>query len=164
MGGLDALVERAALADQEQPSGGPGAASGAPGAAATADEARIAGELAGALQTAARILAPLLPSVAAIYAPEVCADVGAQLAPVCVKRGWLSDGLYSKWGPEIQAAACLVPLAVATYAAALVDVERLRAAQKPAKGGDAKPAAPAGRPGAQPAGWEQAAKKPEGSA
>lgn len=86
-------------------------------------------EIAGALSMVSKMLAPALPSVAAIYTDEVCAAIGNSLAPVCEKYGWLQDGVGGKYGPEILALCIVGPIAWATVEAAKTDL----AAKKPKK-------------------------------
>ncbi len=86
-------------------------------------------EIAGGLMVLSKMLGPLFPTAAALYTEEACMMVGAGVAPVCEKYGWLQDGIGGKYGPEIVCAATLFPLVWATADAVKADI----AARRPAK-------------------------------
>lgn len=138
MDALEALGARADAADRDDIGAGQGGAQGQPGAA---PHANVAEEIAFLLGTLSKLAAPVLPSVSALYTPEACAAIGAELEPVCLKRGWLHGAAMAEWGPEVRALACVVPLAIATVAAARADIEKLKAAKA---GQGEQPAADAG--------------------
>jgi hypothetical protein len=178
---LDALAARAAAADQVAPIGG---APGVPGGVPMADvdrarrTAELQQEIAGLLIVASKVVAPVMPRVAAIYSTETCEAVGAAVAPVCVKRGWLQGGLTHGWGEEISAAIVLVPLSIATYHAGQADVAAWNTKPPAPEGGHGKGAsapdggtieanvpggvAIASQPGTRAANWEDAARKDGG--
>lgn len=90
---------------------------GSPEAAALAmpdQRERITGEIAGLVLAFVGIAKPILPSLAEIYTAETTQAAAAAVAAVCVKHGWLDDGLMGEWGEEIAAAVVLVPLGLAT--------------------------------------------------
>lgn len=79
-------------------------------------------EIAGALQMASTVIAPMLPSVAAIYTEETCTAIGAALAPLCKKYGWLQNGIGGEYGEEIMALCIVGPIGYATVIAAKSDI------------------------------------------
>jgi hypothetical protein len=136
--------ERAAL--NVTSSGSPvGAASpGAPAAPPTPEDqakaaavTRTAGEIAGLLDSLLAVFGAALPSVKAIYTPEVIQAASGAVARVCVKRGWLTDGM-GQYSEEISCALIVVPLAVQTVQAVKKDLPALT---KPAEPKGAQPAA-----------------------
>lgn len=86
-------------------------------------------EIAGALMMLAKMAGPMFPSVAEVYTDETCAAVGAAVAPVCDKYGWLQGGIGGEYGPEIMCLVVVGPMAYATYAAVQKDLEA-KAAEK----------------------------------
>jgi len=140
---------RAELANLERMAAGDSAAQAAPAAEVTEPAApQLDNEIAGMLLLASKMVAPMFPSVAEIYTEEACGAVGAAVAPVCVKHGWLQNGIGGEWAEELMCLAVVGPMAVATYIAASKDIE----ARAKARGKDkAKPEekelpAPAGLP------------------
>lgn len=118
-------AELAALMQQAE--GGTPAPGGAVQEAAPPAGPELADEIQGTILMVAEILKPALPNVAALYQPDVAEAVGAAVAALCKKHGWLQDGLMGEWREEI---ACLMicgPLAWATYGAAKDDMAALRA-------------------------------------
>lgn len=104
---------------------------GSPEAAAMAmpdQRERIAGELSALVLAFVGIARPILPSLAEIYTTETTQAAAAAVAAVCVKHGWLDDGLMGEWGEEIAAAVVLLPLGFATVQGVRADL----AARKPA--------------------------------
>lgn len=87
----------------------------------------LAQEIAGALLMAANVVGPMFPSLQAIYTPDTCEKVGMALEPVCIKHGWLQDGIGGKYKEELLALAVVGPLAFATYKGVQADI----AASKP---------------------------------
>ena len=72
---------------------------------------------------------PILPSLGAIYTPETTNAVSEAVAAVCIKHGWLQDGIAKGYGEEVAAAAILLPIGFATYQGVRADI----AAMKPKK-------------------------------
>lgn len=101
-------------------------------------------EIAGLLQALSAVAAPMFPSLADIYTPQQCASIGAALAPVCHKHGWLQDGVGGKWGEEIMALAVVGPVAFQTYAAIRHDIDAKQAQQGQKSGAGGVLPAPAG--------------------
>lgn len=85
---------------------------------------RIAGELAGMVLAFVGIAAPVLPSLAEIYTKETTEAAAAAVAGVCVKHGWLDDGLMGEYGEEIAAAVVLLPLGFATVQGVKADLAK----------------------------------------
>ena len=114
MNELDALLARAAAADSVMVAAPGGAPMVSPEAALAADRAAraqaLAKEISDLLTMLVTVAAPALPRVAALYSPATCTAVGGAVAPVCVKRGWLANGIGGKWGEEITAGLVLLPL------------------------------------------------------
>ncbi len=90
-------------------------------------------EISGALKLLSKLAAPIFPTVAAVYSDEACDAVGAAVAPVCEKHGWLQGGMMGEWGPEIMCLVVVGPMAFATYTAVQTDLAAL-AEKKRAKG------------------------------
>lgn len=99
----------------------------------------VAGEVAAMMKIAVGILSPVLPSLGEIYTEQTIGACSKAIAGVCVKHGWLNDGLMGKWGEEIAAAAILLPIGYATYNGVRGDLDNLKEKAK-AKGGKVKPA------------------------
>jgi hypothetical protein len=106
----------------------------------------LANEIAGAVSMVASILRPVLPSVAALYPPEVAGAVGGAVAEVCKKHGWLQDGFMGPWKEELACLMIVGPLAWATYDAGKRDMAAMRA-----KNGTAPVTVPADAAGNDPA-------------
>jgi hypothetical protein len=120
---LDALEHAARAVDGD-------VAAQAPGAVAAAQEEAQASSLAdnngrmvaGVLEMAAPMIAPLYPSVAAVYTPDVCAQVGGALGPVMAKYGIDLGDWGGKYKEELTALFVCVPVALATLKAIKADV------------------------------------------
>lgn len=141
-GDLAELAARAAKADAGEVAAGPvtdcGTAPLSPEDRARQDDiSKTSGELAAFLLMGSGVLAPLLPNVARLYDRSTCEKIGRDLAPVMVKYGWHVGP--AKYAEECTALACIVPLSMATYAAAQVDMAQLRALAEKAKAAKAKP-------------------------
>lgn len=93
----------------------------------------LGGEIAGILMAMAAAVGPALPSLKRIYTPETSKAAGDAVARVCVKHGWLGDGLLGNWGEEIGAAVVLIPLAVTTYQGVKADVDAMKPKKAPPK-------------------------------
>lgn len=91
-------------------------------------------ELASVLLMVSKMVAPALPSVAAIYTPETCELIGGSVAAVCNKHGWLQGGIGGKYGEELMCLAVVGPIAWATVEAAKTDIEARRKDAKPVEG------------------------------
>lgn len=90
---------------------------------------KLADEIAGIVQAAVQMLAPMFPSLITIYTPPATQAAAQAVAGVCNKHGWLQGGLMGRWGEEIACAAIVGPLAFATYQGIKGDI----AARQPAK-------------------------------
>jgi len=84
-------------------------------------------EIAGLVLMLSKMLTPAFPSIGRIYTDEVCDSVGAAVAPVCDKYGWMQDGVGGEYGPEIMCVCVVGPLAFATYTAVQNDLAERRA-------------------------------------
>lgn len=78
--------------------------------------------VAAVLEMASPMIAPLYPSVAAVYTPEVCANVGGALGPVMAKYGIDLGEWGGRYKEEITALFVCVPVALATMKALKADV------------------------------------------
>jgi len=76
----------------------------------------------GVLEMASPMIAPLYPSVAAVYTPEVCAQVGGALGPVLAKYGIDLGEWGGKYKEELTAAFVCLPVALATVKAIKTDI------------------------------------------
>lgn len=110
----------------------------APEAAAGPD---LAGEIAGIVQAAVGMLAPMFPSLPGIYTPEATQAAAAATAAVCDKHGWMQGGLMGRWGEEIACAAIVGPLAFATYHGVKGDIAA-RQPVEPSRSGELNLSAP----------------------
>lgn len=98
-----------------------------PGSQATEDVGQATGiplskEIAGVLAMVVGVVGPMFPSIKTIYTKEVCEAVGEAVEPVCVKHGWLADGIGGKYGEEMMALMVVGPLAYATYVGVQSDI------------------------------------------
>lgn len=103
-------------------------------------------EIAGLLLMLSKVAAPMFPSLSLIYTEEACQTVGAAVAPVCDKYGWLQDGVGGEYGPEIMCVCVVGPMAFATYTAVQNDIAARKAEEKPK--GDGQPVKQTPVPGA----------------
>ncbi|WP_151446719.1 hypothetical protein [Lacisediminimonas profundi] len=91
---------------------------GAPGAAGEAQQGEagvpLAQEISAVLSLLVKLATPIFPSLEEIYSEQVIGAVGAAVEPVCIKHGWLADGIGGKYAEELAAACVLGPLAWAT--------------------------------------------------
>lgn len=94
----------------------------------------LAAEIRDALGIVVGILGAPLPSLREIYTDPVREAVGASVAAVCAKHGWLQGGVMGKWGEEIACAAVVLPLAYATAQGVRADVAKLKAAAAEKRG------------------------------
>ena len=83
----------------------------------------LGAEISGLVLAFVAMAKPILPSLEAIYTPEVTQAAAGAAAKVCEKHGWLPDGIAGQWGEEIAAGIIILPLAVATYRGVKGDLE-----------------------------------------
>lgn len=98
-----------------------------PGAEVEAQEQQapqvdLAQEIAGLVQAAVGMLAPMFPSLPGIYTPEVTQAASAAVAGVCNKHGWMQGGMMGRYGEEVACALIVGPLVVTTYKAVQGDM------------------------------------------
>lgn len=85
----------------------------------------------GIILTMARaVLAPLYPSLGAIYTDAVIEQLGTAAAPVMQKYGVTSGGVLERFGPEITLAVVAGPIALQTVKAIRHDNEERRKARE----------------------------------
>lgn len=121
--GADAAAD---LRELEMMAAGDPQAQPLPGAAEAAPVVTLDKEIAGALMMISAMVAPFLPTVAKVYSKEACEAVGAAVAPVCEKHGWLSGGVGGEYGEELMCLVVIGPMAFATYHAASGDIAALK--------------------------------------
>lgn len=119
------LARLNATAAEGEPEGGPHLVD-----TAEPPAVNLEAELSALLRVGVAVLGPMFPSLREIYTNETIQTVGAVVAPVCRKNGWLSQGVGGKYAEEMAAGAVLLPLAVATYAGVSADLEARKAAQR----------------------------------
>ncbi|SMC29522.1 hypothetical protein SAMN02745857_03891 [Andreprevotia lacus DSM 23236] len=84
------------------------------------------------LQVAREALAPIYPSLRAVYSDETCERIAQAAAPVMHKYGVTAGGIFEKWGPELALAVVVVPVGMQTVKAIRHDREQAAlAAQQP---------------------------------
>nr|WP_315540539.1 hypothetical protein [uncultured Comamonas sp.] len=101
----------------------------------------LAQELAGIVQAAVGMLAPMFPSLPGIYTPEATQAAAAATAAVCRKHGWMQGGMMGRWGEEIACAVIVGPLAFATYHGVKADIAARQPAE-PSRSGELNLSAP----------------------
>lgn len=101
----------------------------------------LAQEIAGLVQAAVGMLAPMFPSLPGIYTPEATQAAAAATAAVCNKHGWMQGGMMGRWGEEIGCALIVGPLAFATYHGVKADIAARQPAE-PSRSGDLNLSAP----------------------
>lgn len=111
----------------------------------------LAEELKGLVLAFVAMASPMLPSLRRIYTEETTAAAAQAVAAVCDKHGWLQGGLMGDYGVEISAAVVLVPLAIATRAGIIEDLNAAK------KGGESNVVSPdiGGESDAAPKQWGQ---------
>jgi hypothetical protein len=120
---LDGLEAAAGAIDADVAAQAPGAVAEAQEEAQAASLADNNGRMvAGVLEMAAPMIAPMYPSVAAVYTPDVCAQVGGALGPVMAKYGIDLGEWGGKYKEELTALFVCVPVALATFKALKADV------------------------------------------
>lgn len=82
----------------------------------------LATEIAGLVQAAVGMLAPMFPSLPGIYTPEATQAASVAVAGVCNKHGWMQNGMMGRYGEEIACALIVGPLAFATYKGVQADI------------------------------------------
>ncbi len=145
---LEALAGEVKAADAAAaPLPPPGeAAAGSPPPAMPDPAARLGNEITGLALMLVEVLGKPFPSLKTIYTPQVTAAAGEAVARVCVKHGWLLNGLAGGYGEELAAAMILLPLGYQTFQGVSKDLAVLKArqagAEDPAPPPVAMPAAP----------------------
>jgi hypothetical protein len=120
---LDSLELAAAAVDGQVASEAPQAVADAQQAAEVLSMADMnTRTVAGVLEMAAPMIAPLYPSVAAVYTPDVCAQVGGALGPVMAKYGIDLGEWGGKYKEELTALFVCVPIMLETVKAVKADV------------------------------------------
>lgn len=128
---LEALAGEVKAADAAAaPLPPPGeAAAGSPPPAMPDPAARLGNEITGLALMLVEVLGKPFPSLKTIYTPQVTAAAGEAVARVCVKHGWLVNGLAGGYGEELAAAMILLPLGYQTYQGVAKDLAVLKARQ-----------------------------------
>lgn len=89
----------------------------------------LGNEITGLALMLVEVLGKPFPSLKQIYTPQVTAAAGEAIARVCVKHGWLPNGLSGGYGEELAAAMILLPLAYQTYQGVNHDLARMKMRQ-----------------------------------
>ena len=92
----------------------------------TGNMAMLSTEIDSLLQMVVSVLTPALPSLREIYTSEVTQTLAETTARVCVKHGWLQDGIGGKYAEEIALAAVALPIALATYSGIKGDIAKMK--------------------------------------
>lgn len=162
---LEALAGEVKAADAAAaPLPPPGeAAKGSPAPAMPDPAARLGNEITGLALMLVEVLGKPFPSLKTIYTPQVTAAAGEAVARVCVKHGWLVNGLAGGYGEELAAAMILLPLGYQTFQGVSKDLAVLKArqadAEDPAPPPVSMPAAPGQKPDKMSAPSRPAPKK-----
>jgi hypothetical protein len=106
----------------------------------------LAQEIAGLVQAAVGMLAPMFPSLPGIYTPEATQAASVAVAGVCNKHGWMQGGVMGKWGEEIACVAIVGPLAFATYQGIKADIAARQPEQERLTGPDLSASLPVAGP------------------
>lgn len=88
-------------------------------------------EIAEAIGAGVTLLAPIFPTLAKVYTPQTVERLSVATERVCVKRGWLSGGLFGGQSEEIVLAAVLIPVGLSTWAAIRADLTAAHIDSKP---------------------------------
>lgn len=132
---LDALVGAAAAIDGQVADNAPEAVQAAQEMAQAMTMAETNGRtVAGVLEMASPMIAPMYPKVAAVYTPDVCAQVGGALGPVMAKYGIDLGEWGGRYKEELTALFVCVPIALATFKALKEDVADRAPPEKLASG------------------------------
>lgn len=141
-----ALAELRAEAATEAPPPGSPEAIAAEEAANAPPPPDLAGEFSGLILSMSDVLKPAFPSLETIYTETKCEQVGAALAAVCNKRGWLQGGVIGGYGEEVTALFIVGPMAMATYKGMSADWKKIKGQKAPEAEATAPPAAPESEP------------------
>jgi hypothetical protein len=90
----------------------------------------LSDEVAGLIGAVVAALSPALPSLSGIYTASATKAAASAIAAVCVKRGWLSGGLFGEYKEEISAAVILIPIGMATYQGVMADLAMAKRVEK----------------------------------
>lgn len=90
----------------------------------------LATELRALVQMFVGMVAPVFPSLPAIYTPEATEAAAVAVAGVCNKHGWLQGGVMGDYAEEIAAAAILAPIGLATYQGVRADIAAMKKTQQ----------------------------------
>ena len=94
----------------------------------------LAGELKALTLAFVAMASPIFPSLGRIYTEQTTEAATNAAAAVCIKHGWLQDGVMGEWGEEIAAAVVILPLAFATVQGVKGDLAEARAKQQQIEG------------------------------
>lgn len=88
-------------------------------------------ELADAITASVTLLEPFFPTLPTVYSPPTVQRLAAATEAVCVKRGWLANGLFGGASEEVMLAAVVIPVGLATWGAVRADLIRAKIEEKP---------------------------------
>lgn len=88
-------------------------------------------ELADAITASVTLLEPFFPTLPTVYSPPTVQRLAVATEAVCVKRGWLANGLFGGASEEVMLAAVVIPVGLATWGAVRADLIRAKIEEKP---------------------------------
>lgn len=88
-------------------------------------------EIEEAIGAGVTLIEPIFPTLGKVYTKDTVRRIAVSTERVCVKRGWLSGGLFGGQSEEIVLAAVLIPVGLSTWAAIRADLTAAHIAQKP---------------------------------
>jgi hypothetical protein len=96
----------------------------------------LAEEIEAAIDLVVSLTSPIFPSIRGVYGPATNKAVGASVAALCAKHGWLQGGLMAGYAEELACFAIVAPVAYGTVKAVKTDLAQM---QKTVKNEDEKP-------------------------
>lgn len=114
-----------ALLAQVEPQAAPGAGSGGPegqGGEVEPQAVPLSVEIAEAITASVTLLSPMFPTLERVYTEQTVQRLSVATERVCVKRGWLQNGLFGGASDELMLAAVAVPVALSTWSAIRADL------------------------------------------
>lgn len=117
--GLSALM--AEVEQPQTPGQGQGEGQGQ-GAEIEPQAVPLSVEIADAITASVALLSPMFPTLEKVYTDQTVQRLSVATERVCVKRGWLQNGLFGGASDELMLAAVAVPVALSTWSAIRADL------------------------------------------
>lgn len=117
--GLSALM--AEVEQPQTPGQGQGEGQGQ-GAEIEPQAVPLSVEIADAITASVALLSPMFPTLEKVYTEQTVQRLSVATERVCVKRGWLQNGLFGGASDELMLAAVAVPVALSTWSAIRADL------------------------------------------